>query len=249
MFMIDSLLKIGELDEAVVSSVELVSLLESTADQIHTIVDKCDLEICNLVEKFLEFNEFNVIFQLLQCRFDLLKQHYNGKVMLNKMCDIAILITKVAKMVVISDETEMFKKQYEFLDTVLLCMQNADVSDLTTTKVKCERVASFIHNYGYCCNVIQDYLKAMILCNQTIVLMRTTLSDETYGYQEFAYTYHNLGWALENCNHLSEAKAAYQTSIELYELVSDFKTEDERKENILLATKSLQDVENKLQST
>ena len=61
--------------------------------------------------------------------------------------------------------------------------------------------------------------------------MRTAFGDESISGQEFAYTYQNLGWALENCNHLSEAKAADQTSIELYELVSDFKNEDERKEN------------------
>ena len=54
--MITCLLEIGELDEAVVFSVELVSLLESTADQSLPLkIKECDRGICNLLNRFLEF--------------------------------------------------------------------------------------------------------------------------------------------------------------------------------------------------
>ena len=59
----------GELDEAIVSSVELVSFLVSTADQAQSIINECKRGITDIVEKFLEFTKLDVIFQLLQGHF------------------------------------------------------------------------------------------------------------------------------------------------------------------------------------
>ena len=87
--MIDCLLKIGKLDEAVVSCVELVSLLESTDDQVYPTTEEFDLGIYNLVKKFLEFKKFKVIFQLLHCRIKLLKRYCHGEVMCVKMVNIS----------------------------------------------------------------------------------------------------------------------------------------------------------------
>ena len=245
--MTDCLLKIGKLDEAVISSVELVSLLESTADQIQPIIEECDLGICKLVEKFLEFKEYNVIFQLLQCRFKLLQRHYQGEVMFVRVVDIGLLMKNVAKVVENPDEIELFTKQYEFLDDMLLFIQNSPATNITH-EVKCEQVASFSHYYGFCCNEVNDYVKAAMLYNQAIASWKLAFGDESNDYKMFASSYNNLGFALEKSNHLLEAKTAYQTSIKIKMQARDYENEEERNKSISKTQSILQRVENKLKN-
>ena len=242
--MIECLLKIDELDEAIVSSVELVSLLESTADQMQPIIQECDLAICNSVKNFLEFKKFDVIFQLLQCRFKLLKRHYNGKVMLDRMCNIGFLMTNVAEVVESPNETK-FTKQYEFLDDILLFIQNSPATNMTH-EVKCDKVATFLYNYGYCCHKINDFVKSAMLYNQAIASWKLAFGDESNNHKHFAYSYRNLGFALKNSNHLLEAKTAFQTSIEIFKQARDYENEEERNKRISLTQNELQIVENKL---
>ena len=245
--MIDCLLKIGKLDEAVVSCVELVSLLESTGNQIQPTIEECDDGIYNLVEKFLEFKEFNVIFQLLHCRFKLLKQYYKGEVMLAKMSDISFLMAKVAEVVESPNEIELFTKQYELLNDILLYIQNSPAANMMHD-VKCKNVAAFLHNYGYCCDEVNDYVKAALLFSQAIASWKLALGHESNNYKHFAYCYHNLGMALKNSNNLLEAKTAFQTSIEIYKQARDYENEEERNEDISTAQKKFQIVENELKN-
>ena len=144
--MIDCLLKIGELDEAVVSCVELVSLLETTADQVHPIIEECDLGIHNLVEKFLKLRKFNVIFQLLQCRFKLLKRHYNEEDKFDKLSYINVLMMYVAEVgVVSSNEIESFTEHHGFLDDILLFLKDSPVTSISL-EVARKNVATFLYN-------------------------------------------------------------------------------------------------------
>ena len=246
-FVIDCLLIIGKFDEAVDSSVKLAHLLESTADQIQPIIEECDLGIYNLVNKFLEFKELNVIFLLLQCRFKLLQRHYNREVMLNKLFNISVLMKNVAEVVESPNEIDLFTKQYDFLDDILLYMQNSPATNMTH-EVKCKKVAAFLHYYGYCCHVLKEHFKAILLYNQAIASYKLAFGDESNNYKDFATSYSNLGHALDKSNHLSEAKAAYQTSIEIHKQARDYEKEEERNEKILRIHNSLQRVENKLKN-
>ena len=245
--MIHCLLKIGELDQAVASSLELASLLESTADQIQPIIEECDLGIYNLVNKFLEFKEFNVIFQLLHCRFKLLKRYYNGEVMFVKMVNIGLLMANVAEVVKHPNEIELFTNQYGFLDDILLFIQNSPATNMTY-EVKCEKVASFLHNYGYCCYVLKQYFKAILLYNQAIACRKLAFGVESNNYKVFASSYCNLGHALENSNYLLEAETAYQTSIEIKMQARDYENEEQRNKCISKTQRKLQKLENKLKN-
>ena len=245
--MISCLLKVGELDEAVVGSVELVSLLETTVNQIQSIKEECDRGICNLVEKFLKFKNFYVIFQLLHCRFNLLKRYYTGKLVLQKMCNISILTTKVTEAVRCSGEIELIKKQYEFLDNILLFLQNLPVTNVTYEN-KCDKVALFLDNYGYCCYQINDYVKAIMLHNQAIASRKLAFGENSNSYKNFANSYNNLGCALENFNLFSEAKTAFLSSIEIKMQTRDYENEEERNKSISMTQNNLQRVENKLKN-
>ena len=239
------LLKIGRLEEAKVFGVELVSLLESTADQIQRIKDECDLGICNLVKKFLELKMFNMIFQLLKCRFNLLKQHYNGEIKFIKIENVGVLMKNVARVVRSCDDIELFKQQYEFLDTMLLFMQNSRANEIIG-KIKGKTVALFLHDYGQCCVEVKDFVKAVIICSQAIASWKITFGDESNGYKTFSHFYNTLGWALEHSCHFLEAKTAYQTSIEINEQVRDYKNEKEKNRSDSERTNNLQRIEKRL---
>ena len=58
-------------------------------------------------------------------------------------------MTKVAKVVKSPNEIELFTKQCELLDDMLLFIQNLPATNLTH-KIKCKNVALFLDNYGYC---------------------------------------------------------------------------------------------------
>ena len=246
--MINCFLKIGEVDKATVSSGELVSLLKTNADRIRPIKDECDFGICHLVENFLTFGKYDVIFQFLQCRFDLLKQYYTGEDMLKRMSNIGLLMVGVTKIIKSPVEIKLFKKQYEFLDDVLLFMQNTPAKKYKMIKMKCAYVSSFLNSCGYCCNMVQDYLKAIGLLNQALGSTKLVLGDESNNYFHFALSHNNLGWALEHSNHLAEAKIAYQTSSELFAKARDCENEEERKAKILRVTDHLERVEAKLRN-
>ena len=168
--------------------------------------------------------------------------------MLNNMCPISVVLTSVAKVIEGTNQIELFKKQYEFLDNVLLAMQNFLVTDLTTMKVKCEKVTSFLYNYGYCCIEVKDYVKAIMLCNQATASRKLAFGDKSNNCKNFAGSYSNLGHALENSNHLLEARTAYQTSIDIYKQASDYQSNNEKSEHILRTTNNLLRVENKLKN-
>ena len=242
---IGCLLKIGELDEAIVSSVELVSLLESAADQILPIKEECDRGICEIVENFVEFKQCDVIFQLLQCRFTVLKLHYNGEVMLSRMVNVSFLMTEVAIIVKSPAEIKLFTKKYKFLDDILLFMQNSPTTNMSH-EIKCEHVSAFLHNYGYCCNKVKDYFRATMLFNQAIASRKLVFGDKSNNNQCFGHYYNSLGFALENSNHLLEAKTAYKTSIEIYKQARDYKNEEEKNESISTTINHLQRLEKKL---
>ena len=242
------LLEIGDVDRAVVSSVELVSLLDATADEIEPIKDKCDDGICNLAEKFVDFNKFDLIFQLFHCRFELLKRNYSGKDMFKKMCNIACLIRYVSMKVTNDSDVESFKNQCCLFDDVLLFMQNSPVNDVDW-KNKCQNVALFLGNYGTFCNNIKDYTKATTLLNQSIVLWKTTFGAESEYNEDFGIFYNNLGYAFEHSNYLVEAKTAYEKSLKIKKQARDYKTDDSKRECISVTSENLQRVQNILNST
>ena len=218
----------GELDEAIVSSVELVSLLESTADQVQSIINECKRGITDIVEKFLELRKLDVIFQLLQGHFFLLKGDC-GVVVSSRMSNISMIMKKVVQVVTTNNEIELFKNQHEFFDNISLLMQNFPASDVAIINAKCKQVALFSSNYGCCCREVNDYIKAAMLHNPAIALRKLVFGDKSNNYKNYAFSYHDLGCALENSNHFSEAKTTFQMSIELKKEALDFKNEKKKK--------------------
>ena len=237
-------LELEELHQAIASSSELVILLEAISDQNQQILDEYDLRMRKLVEKFFEFEQFDAIFQLLRLRFHLLKQQCNGEDMLDKISQISFIVRRVALAMQNGFKEDFFKNHYCFFDNILLFIQKLPESKLTT-KSKCENVASFLHDYGFCCIAAEDYLKAISLFNQAIVLRKTVLGNESCFQQDFANCYHNLGWALDCSLYHREAIAAYQTCLEIEEQVQDYRSEEERNKSISLTTDLLLKAEKK----
>ena len=242
------LLEMGDVDRAVVSSVDLVSLLDATADEIEPIKDQCDDGICNLAKKFVDFNKFDLIFQLVHCRFELLKRNYTEKDVFNRMCYIACLMRDVSKKVTNDSDVESFKNQYCLLDDVLLFMQNSRVNDVDW-KNKCKNVALFLGIYGSFCNNIEDYTKAMTLLNQSIVFWKTTFGADSEYNRDLGVFYNNLGYAFEHSNYLVEAKTAYEKSLKIKKQARDYKTDYSKREDISVTSENLQRVQNILNST
>ena len=242
------LLEMGDVDQAVVSSVELVSLLDAAADEIEPIKDQCDDGICNLAKKFVDFNKFDLIFQLVHCRFELLKRNYTGKDMFIRMCNIACSMRDVSMKVTNDSDVESFKNQYCLLDDVLLFMQNSPVNDVDW-KNKCKNVALFLGRYGSLCDNIKDYTKAMTLLNQSIVFWKTTFGVDSEYNRDLGVFYNNLGYAFALTNNLGEATFAYQKSLEIKKQARDYETDYSKREDILVTSKNLQRVQNRLNST
>ena len=165
--------------------------------------------------------------------------------MFSRMSNISVIMKKVAQVVTINNEIELFKNQYEFFDKISLLMLNFPASDVAIINAKCKEVALFSSNYGCCCREVDDYIKAAMLHNPAITLRKLVFGDKSNNYK---FSFHDLECALENSNRFSEAKTAFQMFIELKKEALDFKNEKKRNESILMTTNSLKTVENQLQN-
>ena len=145
----------------------------------------------------------------------------------------------MSKLIKSPNEIELFTKQYEFLDDILLIMQNSPATNLTH-EIKCQKVSWFLHNCGFCCIGVNDYVKAIALPNQAIATYKIALGDKSNNFKSLAYSYNNLGFVLEKSNHLLEAKCAYQTSIEMKMQARNYENEEEINKCISITQNSLQ---------
>ena len=230
--------------DATVTCAEMASMFKQTnlQNQSMTVMNELHDEIKLLVQRFVEINVYSSL--LLQSyRFDLINDFFNGKTRLLKLRDIGLEMVDIALELEKQNKRSYFEEQYPFFDKILKEMQQIGVVD---SKVKCKEIACFLGCYGYWCMLVADNDKSIEINKQAISLMESTFGDDANHYQVLGLCYNNLGVAYSNSNKLVEAKQYYETAVEVKKQVKDYHDENEKMENILSTSRSLEKVEAKL---
>ena len=183
-------------------------------------INQLDDEIRFLADTFIKINlNTSLLFQL--CRFDLIKQFYEGNLKLTKLSSIGDFIQNLVTERLIGSK---FKKEYTFMDEIVDEMQRVKNADW---KVKCEEVALFMKYYGCCCDQFRDRNKSFELFGKATFLLETAFGDKpSCDNQLFPDLCHYLGLAYQNMDKLVEAKQYFEKADVFYLRVKDLQSEN-----------------------
>ena len=221
------------------STLEQIEFRNTSVD----VVDRLDNELSLLVESFCVIS-FETALLLQRCRFDVIKGYCKGERKLKKLNKLGFRMQFIAQEMKKYERGKDFKNQFSFLESVLTTMQRTDIVDL---KLKCKLVAAYLKHYGYCCLLISDYQKSADKNLQAICLLETVLAVEADNYIVYGACFHNLGAAYDGLTKFNEARRCFEIALRIYNQVNDWKNANQKNENILLTSKCLQDVKEKLQ--
>ena len=212
---VQCLIKVNQVDEAVVAAFKILSLIEAHIltiefkDSFNDIYKRLD----KLIEILIEIKQTNCILPLSQCQFNLSRNLSKGNELLIKLSDIGINFLNVMKKLNSQNKPEEIKEYYPLMDEISETMQMTTDVDL---KKKCKLCVLFLHRFGYCLNIAEDWIKSIAVHEQAIGIFKTVFANKAYEFVQVGHCYKNVGVAYKNLGKLEIARSCFEEAILVY---------------------------------
>ena len=97
-------------------------------------------------------------------------------------------------------------------------------------KLKTEAIAMHLWNAGSFCHSVKNFEKSLELTNKATLLLKSNFGDDVHKYKLFAYCIKNCVIVLKEYNYLFEAVQLCEKVLDSVDEVSDWKSNEEKKE-------------------
>ena len=222
-------------------ALESLNQFESDADFAQhqnlptNLVNDCYDSFLDLVKSFIEIQLFESAVFLQQSLFSLIKLYFEGKSRACKLSFLSIPMKSIATALHSQKHDVQFKTYYEFMDQILSELHKISNIDV---EYKCEKIASFLYYYGWCCKEINDHIQAIAHNSSAICAIKLVFANNASNFRLLGYCHHNLAVAYKNLNQLEKALFYLKKALAIKTNATDF-SDDIKKEESMLLTKTL----------
>ena len=222
--------------EFMTDSKRVTSMLREDPEGIYI----CCSELATLTDQFIRLRELDPAVTLNKCRW-FLATLLSGEKRLSQFHDIGRSCQPIAEIVVLQRRlNDCSQQQFSFMDKILEAMQNeAGVS----THKKTKAIAGFLKFYGYACNKMGNFAKAIQVNEQAQRLLLKEFGANAANMKIYGYCENNIGSACEQQNNLSKAEHHYKKTLQIYENALDWSSHEEKQESCKLAASNLSRVQ------
>ncbi|XP_076820796.1 uncharacterized protein LOC143466077 [Clavelina lepadiformis] len=226
--LLECLLEKNALDVAEKVGMDMTVIVESEyfTSEAKEVCGKLQSTLFNQAKSFVEKN-YKISILLIRCLFTFGTKLYDSEMRVNKLYDISIILTAIAKKIRHIQNFNEFHGQLPFMEKLVdeITKQN-DCS----FKHKAIKLAFTFLNFSSCCNATKLFNRAIEFSSQGIGNMKLMFGDSAKNYRVYGSLYHNLGVAYRDMNQLLDAQRAYLLAQEFKENATDW-INNESKQN------------------
>ncbi|CAK8671869.1 unnamed protein product [Clavelina lepadiformis] len=245
--LLECLLEKNALDLAEKVGMDMTVIVESEyfTSEAKEVCGKLQSTLFNQAKSFVE-KSYKISILLIRCLFTFGTKLYDSEMRVNKLYDISIILTEIAKKDSRIKNFNEFHGQLPFMEKLVdeIAKQN-DCS----FKHKAIKLAFTFLNFSSCCNNTKLFNRAIEFSSQGIGNMKLMFGDSAKNYRVYGSLYHNVGVAYRGMNQLLDAQRAYLLAQEFKENATDWINNESKESSKSGTNNALASVQTRLESS